>query len=241
MAGDSRAGHGLVAAEGAGEHEVGELGVEREQRPVQARAEHAACEHPLTAVVGTVALAHLEREERPCAVVTLRAQVVGLPPDEGGQVEAGVGPGDHRAGHLVVGVHGDGRQPEALLRRARGVDPGAAHRVETRVDGEQHGSPVADADGEVGVGDRVDERLHAAAAGAPEEVDVGVDERLGPVDRDGLDRDATGGSAPSQGAGIRLIGCGDGGEREQRRDGDGLARAQWVPPRNCLEMRRKAG
>ena len=134
--------------------------------------------------------------------MTLRAQVTGLPADERRQVETGVGAGDDRAGGLVVGVHGDRGEAETLLPRARRRRPtsGSPRRGRRR---RRRGPPCRSRtrSGEVGVGDRVDEGLHAAASGAAEQVDVGVDEGLGPVDRDGLDGEATGGprraSAPA--------------------------------------------
>ena len=85
-----------------------------------------------------------------------------------------------------------GARPRPSCREPGRVDPGAAHRVEAGVDREEDRLPLAHASGEVGAGDRVDERLHAAASGATDQVDVGVDEGAGAVDRDGLDGEATG-------------------------------------------------
>ena len=131
-----------------------------------------------------------------------------------------------------------GRETESLVTRTGRVDPRSRDRVETGVDGEEHRA-VCDPRREVGRGQRLDECGHAAASRAADEVDVGADEGVGPVDGDGLDGEVTRGATTHEGTRVGLVGRGDGGEREER--GHGECPAQWVPPRNCLEMRRKAG
>ena len=142
----------------------------------------------------------------------------------------------------MVGVGRHRRQTEATPGGSRRVDPRSAHGIEPGIDGEEHGCSVTHPRCQVGLGQCRDERLHATASCATEEIDVGIREILRPVDRDGLDRESPRRTAPDEGRGVGLVGGGHGGEGEEGGDGQvpgGLGHG--VLPRRCFEMRRNAG